>query len=391
MSVKTFSCISPKGGEKEDDENERGQIGLVLGGKTLKLVRREGVGEGGGEVLVAAMPCGDGVGANQAHQNHAGKTGSAKIHTGISRDKLNLTSAQKGDITDSFFCATLRGEVQTFQNHCAAGRNLYEAGLLEIGVVTHQVRGTGERVRLAAAGLAVAEARGREAVDGHVDEAPDPGVLQDVLLARLGLEHHVERERLQLVRLFLRELDKKSNLLRIIINLVQFSGPILTHIPPSPGNWTMLRSSFLISRLLSGRTRTTTLMLSPSISSSDRMDPLAVPFPPKPALPGLPKRGESKCENGSRKSRLNRSIAQGNVLVELSVGAQRDRGRGGRPPLLLDVLGEPPETTTKLQRRSHAFSSRRNPQLILFVPSRVPGSSTTPSQVIEATSQLEEL
>ena len=131
----------------------------------------------------------------------------------------------------------------------------------------------------------------------------------------------------------------------------------------------MLRSSFLISRLLSGRTRTTTLMLSPSISSSDRMDPLAVPLPPKPALPGLPKRGESKCENGSRKSRLNRSIAQCNVLVELSVGAQRDRGRGGRPPLLLDVLGEPPETTTKLQRRSHAFSPRRNPQLILFVPS----------------------
>ena len=55
---------------------------------------------------------------------------------------------------------------------------------------------------------------------------------------------------------------------------------ILTHIPPSPGNCTMLTSSFLISRLLSGRTLTTTLMLSPSISSSDRMDPLADPLPP---------------------------------------------------------------------------------------------------------------
>ena len=82
-----------------------------------------------------------------------------------------------------------------------------------IDALTHQVRRTGERVRLAAAGLAVAEARGREAVDGHVDEAPDPGVLQDVLLARLGLEHHVERERLQLVRLFLRELDKGTTFL----------------------------------------------------------------------------------------------------------------------------------------------------------------------------------
>ena len=93
------------------------------------------------------------------------------------------------------------------------GRNMYDADLLEVSVPTHQVRRTGERVRLAAAGLAVAEARGREAVDGHVDEAPDPGVLQDVLLARLGLEHHVERERLQLVRLFLRELDKRATFL----------------------------------------------------------------------------------------------------------------------------------------------------------------------------------
>ena len=82
---------------------------MVFGGKTLRLVRREGVGERGGEVLVAAMPCGDGFGANQAHQNHAGKTGSATIHTGISRDKLNLTSAQKGDITDKFFLCDVEG------------------------------------------------------------------------------------------------------------------------------------------------------------------------------------------------------------------------------------------------------------------------------------------
>ena len=141
------------------------------------------------------MPCGDGVGANQAHQNHAGKTGSATNHTGISRGQTTqLTSAQKEGRGSKSLC----------------GRNMYDADLLEVSVPTHQVRRTGERVRLAAAGLAVAEARGREAVDGHVDEAPDPGVLQDVLLARLGLEHHVERERLQLVRLFLRELDRRA-------------------------------------------------------------------------------------------------------------------------------------------------------------------------------------
>lgn len=70
------------------------------------------------------------------------------------------------------------------------------------------MRRSRERVRLAAAGLTVAEARGRKSVDGHVDEAPDPGVLQDVLLTRLGLEHHIKRERFQLVRLLLGELEK---------------------------------------------------------------------------------------------------------------------------------------------------------------------------------------
>ena len=74
--------------------------------------------------------------------------------------------------------------------------------------LTHQVRRSRERVCLAAAGLTVAEARGRKSVDGHVDEAPDPGVLQDVLLTRLGLEHHIKRERFQLVRLLLGELEK---------------------------------------------------------------------------------------------------------------------------------------------------------------------------------------
>lgn len=51
-------------------------------------------------------------------------------------------------------------------------------------------------MRLAAARLPVAECRGREAVDGHVDEAPDARVLEDVLLRRLGLKNDVERERL---------------------------------------------------------------------------------------------------------------------------------------------------------------------------------------------------
>ena len=77
------------------------------------------------------------------------------------------------------------------------------------------MRWSRECVRLAAASLTVAEARGRKSVDGHVDEAPDPRVLQDVLLTRLGLEHHIERERFQLVRLLLGELEKEHKLPRV--------------------------------------------------------------------------------------------------------------------------------------------------------------------------------
>ena len=72
---------------------------------------------------MAAMPCGDGVGANQAHQNHAGKTGSATIHTGISRDKLQLTSAQKGNITASFFLCDIEGRGSNIPKS-VCGRNL---------------------------------------------------------------------------------------------------------------------------------------------------------------------------------------------------------------------------------------------------------------------------
>lgn len=56
-----------------------------------------------------------------------------------------------------------------------------------------------EGVCLSRAGLAVAEGRGGESVDAHVDQPLDPRVLEDVLLAGLGLEHHVEGEGLQLV------------------------------------------------------------------------------------------------------------------------------------------------------------------------------------------------
>ena len=75
------------------------------------------------------------------------------------------------------------------------------------------MRWSRERVRLAAARLTVAEARGRKPVDGHVDEAPDPGVLQDVLLTRLGLKYHIERERFKLVLLILSELEKRMKFL----------------------------------------------------------------------------------------------------------------------------------------------------------------------------------
>ncbi len=63
---------------------------------------------------------------------------------------------------------------------------------------THQVRRPRERVCLPAASLPVAEDSGGEPVHGHVDQPLHARVLQDVLLRRLGLEHHVESERLQL-------------------------------------------------------------------------------------------------------------------------------------------------------------------------------------------------
>ena len=65
-----------------------------------------------------------------------------------------------------------------------------------------------ERVSLPAPGLTVAERRGGEAVDGHLDEPLDARVLQDVTLARLGLEDHVEGERLELVHLLLLDLRR---------------------------------------------------------------------------------------------------------------------------------------------------------------------------------------
>ena len=79
---------------------------------------------------------------------------------------------------------------------------------------TDQVWRSRERVRLAAARLAVTEARGREPVDGHVDEPPNSGVLEDVLLTRLGFKHHIEGEWFQLIRLLLRELGKSVSLTR---------------------------------------------------------------------------------------------------------------------------------------------------------------------------------
>ena len=78
-----------------------------------------------------------------------------------------------------------------------------------------------ERVRLPAPGLTVAERRGGEAVDGHLDEPLDARVLQDVALARLGLEDHVEGERLELVHLLLLDLREKSCTMHIkLVSLV---------------------------------------------------------------------------------------------------------------------------------------------------------------------------
>ncbi len=58
------------------------------------------------------------------------------------------------------------------------------------------MRRSGERVRFPTSGLPVAKARGRESVDGHIDEPFDARVFHDVLLTRFGFENDVERKRL---------------------------------------------------------------------------------------------------------------------------------------------------------------------------------------------------
>ena len=149
-------------------------------------------GEGkGGVVIVVAMHSGGSAGANQAHHSHTGKGGQPR------EEVYGLWGGEGGRGSDSVSNA-MRALTSRSTNFLILCKHS----------ITHQVRWSRERVRLAAAGLAVAEAGGRKAVDGHVDEAPDPRVLQDVLLTRLGLEHHIERERFQLVRLLLGELQK---------------------------------------------------------------------------------------------------------------------------------------------------------------------------------------
>ena len=54
-------------------------------------------------------------------------------------------------------------------------------------------------MRFSASGLSVTEAGGGEAVDGHVDQPLDAGMVQNVGLTRFRLEDDVERERLHLV------------------------------------------------------------------------------------------------------------------------------------------------------------------------------------------------
>jgi hypothetical protein len=51
--------------------------------------------------------------------------------------------------------------------------------------LAYKVGRAGQRVRLSASGLTVAEAGGREAVDGHVDQALDSRVLDHVRLASM--------------------------------------------------------------------------------------------------------------------------------------------------------------------------------------------------------------
>ena len=54
-------------------------------------------------------------------------------------------------------------------------------------------------MRFSASGLSVTKAGGGEAVDGHVDQSLDAGVIKNVGLTRFRLEDDVERERLHLV------------------------------------------------------------------------------------------------------------------------------------------------------------------------------------------------
>ena len=75
---------------------------------------------------------------------------------------------------------------------------------------TCQVWRAGQRVRLSASGLAVAEAGRGEPVDSHVDQTLDSGVVQDVGLTGLGLEDDVERERLHLLALGIVNLQEEA-------------------------------------------------------------------------------------------------------------------------------------------------------------------------------------
>lgn len=66
-------------------------------------------------------------------------------------------------------------------------------------MLTHQVGRAGERVRLAASGLSVAEGGAREPLDGHLQQARYAAVLQHVLLGGGGLEHRIVAEQLGLL------------------------------------------------------------------------------------------------------------------------------------------------------------------------------------------------
>ena len=91
-------------------------------------------------------------------------------------------------------------------------------------------------------------------------------MLQDVLLCGLWLEYNIEGERFK----------SSLCLINLKLNCHWMQGPKcslnnspLTHICPSPGNWMIPSSLLRCSLLLMGRTRTTTLMLSPSRSEAE--------------------------------------------------------------------------------------------------------------------------